>query len=138
MWWTILHDLAEFFRSDETLQGCFVIEGSSTTIEDYPAIEIMRDVEPEVNLHFRLGKVNLHIQPWIRNDDPDPAKGYADIADLEGKVITSINKWSRTPKEDYAVKVELRNSVGDGDAFRPVCGSRIPIHIEWKKVKGVI
>lgn len=135
MWFTILHDLAEFFRNDVDLQGCLVIEGSGVTIEDYPAIEVMRDAEPETNFHGKRGKVKFNVQPWIRNDDPDPVRGYEDIFALERKIVAAIAKWQKVPKDGYAIMVELKNTLGDGDVFRPVCGSRIPIHIEWRTVK---
>ena len=64
----------------------------------------------------------------------DPMIGYQKLADLEGRVITAINRFGAGDQRIDGKKIRVRpgRAEPDGDIFRPMVGSRTAVVISWQ------
>lgn len=129
MWWTLLESLKNSFSKN--CPQIHVQAGSGVGIENYPSLQIIRDSEKEENLH--KGICNLWIDCWVRNDSIDPGEGYAELSNLESLIKKQLWEWVKSKPLDAAIKVNIKGTISDGEEFRPLCGSRTFLEIEWRR-----
>lgn len=144
-WWALLADLRAFLAAltgdGESLEGVSVVAGQPATPPPYPNILVLRDRDSDMVLYEGgasggpKGDLSLFLECYIREDDPDPAVGYAALAALEGAMLDAVLDWAEQARErtGFDVTVSVDEILGDADAFRPACGSRTIFQIEWSK-----
>jgi hypothetical protein len=139
MWWPIIQSLQSRLKRVPELDGIPIIAGSKPDLESYPQIEILRDKSDGSLFHGAThGTERIFLQGWTREDSDDPALGYEGQWQLELKIIDGIRKWAKEGDGflGLAFKVKMVSNAGDGEAFRPVCGNRMVLDIEWKNAKS--
>ena len=137
MWWPLLKHLQAYAKLQPEMVGIDVRVGSKRPKDPHPCVELIWDDENAQNL-FRTnkGEFTVWIDCWVKNSDKDPSAGYEDLCAMQEKICEVVVRWTDAVLEemDTFVNVELNGIVSDGDSNRPLCGSRMVLKINWKRV----
>ncbi len=96
------------------------------------AVVLIRGTETFKNRGLSYNKVvTFFLECWIRNDSPDMAEGYEQIAELEEKVddvLQALKEASGMITETaQLMDISIKNRAGDLDGRRPLVGSQYTI-----------
>ena len=96
------------------------------------AVVLIRGTETFKNRGLQYNKVvTFFLECWIRNDSPDMAEGYEQIAELEEKVdgvLQALKTASGMITETaQLMDISIKNRAGDLDGRRPLVGSQYTI-----------
>lgn len=141
-WWPLAKNLAAFLnaQTDDTGEPLFgtaqIYTGARGTSKSYPCIEVTYDGEADVPLSMASqGRVILWIDVWVKSGSKDPEDAYALQDVFQQRIFSALTDWPSyiLATLQVATKLNLKDVASDGDMYRPACGARIVLEIEWRK-----
>lgn len=136
IWWLFIKHLRDYAKLQPELQGVDIRAGAKKPKDPFPCLEIIWDSEDGFSLFNNTkGELSLWLDLWIRNDNKDPSAAYNDLADLMERVCTVLLRWSNILQNDlgFSTKIDIKDAISDAETNRPLAGTRMILHIEWRK-----
>lgn len=91
--------------------------------------------QPRTNAPDSTDELTVFIECWVHDDkDADAKVGYQKLADLEDRVMQSVNQFGQGNRRINGKQIRIRpgRAEPDGDLFRPMLGSRTAVAITWR------
>lgn len=137
LWYLIISHMATYLGAKT---GAAVSQGFARG-EVYPstcpAIRLYRRGEPDLDIWTRpKGTLELTIEVWVKNDDPDPKKGNEALATLEEAMRQALITWWPVAIADLGMKIVDMSYIGvagDGENYRPHAMAVYGLQIKWAK-----
>jgi|GEM_PF-6195872 len=102
-----------------------------------PAIRLYRRGEPDLDIWTRPnGTLEITMEIWAENQDPDPKKGNETLATLEEAVRQALITWPGQAMTDLKFKItdfKFAGINGDGENYRPRAMAIYGLIIKWAK-----
>lgn len=133
-WFLIMQAMTQYLIDQPALDNVPVQTGQTVPVPEETTVTLIRGpATPRSNDRRQSPELVVFVECWVRDDSDDPAAGYQRIAELESAVIDSINDFAKGDRriDGKPLKVRVGTTEPDGDAFRPMVGSRTQITISW-------
>ena len=137
VWLEIMKELQEAFAdvAPHVIVGAlepadYANDGVVFLIRDGESIQSLKSLHEDMQ-----GTVNLLIENWVRDDTTDIYNGYGKLAEQEDKMIESLKSWlvNRNTDNFSILSCNVGEIISDGDAKRPLVGSRMSLDIIYSE-----
>lgn len=135
-WFLVMTAMLSALKTDENLSGIGIQAGALVPVPTEPEVRLIRGPsQPKTNEPGSVNELTIWVECWEVDDEAvDPMIGYQKLADLEGRVITAINRFGAGDQRIDGKQIRVRpgRAEPDGDIFRPMVGSRTAVAISWQ------
>lgn len=135
-WFLVMTAMLSALKTDENLSGIGIQAGALVPVPTEPEVRLIRGPsQPKTNEPGSVNELTIWVECWEVDEEAiDPMIGYQKLADLEGRVITAINRFGAGDQRIDGKQIRVRpgRAEPDGDIFRPMVGSRTAVAISWQ------
>lgn len=106
---------------------------SDTTLTNGALMIVRKDEPKKTTYNGSEGSATLLLEAWARDDSPDLMLGYKKLSEFESKIEEILIKWHLDGTLAFVTYMEISDSAGDGESYRPNIGSQTIVTVKWSK-----